>query len=187
MYNTINTTYTYLPCQILAHMDAVEPWSPPANFYHLTPGLWVRFTGPINNRQLKRRGYITEVDGGLITVVDKHTFAEVSNKLSSAELANIRSKFDIDRAELEVAVSQGPSLPAGDRVHPLMGRWVIITLGPHKSYKGVVQEIRNTSTTVELQALFTSSVSPCQVFPLHYFKPMYMHYLLVSVLLIFFL
>ena len=117
MYNTINTTYTYLPCQILAHMDAVEPWSPPANFYRLTPGLWVRFTGPIDNRQLKHHGYITKVDGGLITVVDKHTFAEVSNKLSSAELANIRSKFNIDRAELEVAVSQGPSLPAGDWVH----------------------------------------------------------------------
>ena len=32
-------------------------------------------------------------------------FAEVSNKLSSVELANIRSKFDINRAELEVAAS----------------------------------------------------------------------------------
>ena len=119
-------------------MDAVEPWSPPANFYRFTPGLWVHFTGPIDSRRLKRRGYITEVEGGLVTVVDEHTFAEVSNKLSSAEVAYITPKFDIDMAELEVAASQGPSIPARDRVHPLVGRWVIITLGPHKSYKGVV-------------------------------------------------
>ena len=119
-------------------MGAMEPWSPPADFYCLTLGLWVRFTGPINNGQLKCRGYITEVEGSLVTIVEEHTFAEVSNKLSSAELANIRSKFNIDRAELEVTVSHGPSLPAGDQVHPLVGQWVIITLGPHKSYKGVV-------------------------------------------------
>ena len=127
------------------------------------------------------------MEDGLATVVDEHTFAEVSNKLSSAELANIRPKFDIDRAELEVAASQGPSIPAGDKVHPLVGRWVIVMMGPHKGYKGVVREIGNTSATIELQALFTSSVSLRQPFPLHYFKPMYMHYLLVSVLLIIFL
>ena len=74
-------------------MHTVEPWSPPTNFYHLTPGLWVRFTGPIDNGQLKHRGYIMEVDGGLVTIVDEHTFVEVSNKLSSAVLANIRSKL----------------------------------------------------------------------------------------------
>ena len=111
---------------------------PPTNFYCLTPGLWARFTGPIDSGQLKCHRYITEVDGGLVTIVDEHTFAEVSNKLSSVVLANIRSKFDIDRAKLEVAASQGPSLPAGDWVHPLVGQWVIITLGPHKSYKGVI-------------------------------------------------
>ena len=104
------------------------------------------------------------MDGGLITIVDEHMFAKVSNKLSSVVLANIRSKFDIDREELEVTASQGPSLPAGNRVHPLVGQWVIITSGPHKSYKGVVQEIRNTSATIELQVLFTSSISLHQSF-----------------------
>ena len=166
------------------------PWShgpPPSNYYHFTTGLWVKFTGPIDNGRLKRRGYITAVESGLVTVVDEHMFAEVSNKLSSAELANIRPKFDINRAELEVAASQGPSIPAGDKVHPLVGQWVIIMMGPHKGYKGVVQEIGNTSATIELQALFTSSILLRQSFPLHYFKPMYMHYLLVSVLLIIFL
>ena len=115
-------------------------WShgPPANYYHFTTGLWVQFTGPIDSRRLKRHRYITKVEDGLVTIVDKHTFAEVSNKLLSAELANIRPKFDIDTAELEVAASQGPSIPTGDRVHPLVGQWVIIMMGPHKGYKGVV-------------------------------------------------
>ena len=188
--DTNNTTYAHLPCQILAHMDAMEPWTPPpppTNFYHFAMGLWVKFTGPIDSRRLKRHGYITVVEDGLVTVVDKHTFAEVSNKLSSAELANIRPKFDINRAELEVTASQGPSILARDKVHPLVGQWVINTVGPHRTYKGVVQEIGNTSATVELQAFFTSSILPCQSFLLMLLKPMYVHYLLVSMLLIFFL
>ena len=127
------------------------------------------------------------MEDGLVTVVDEHTFAEVSNKLSSAVLANNRPKFDIDTAELEVAASQGPSIPAGDRVHPLVGRWVVITTGPHRGYKGVVREIGNTSATVELHALFNSSVSPHQSFPLNYFKPMCVHYVLVSALLTIFI
>ena len=102
-------------------MDAMEPWSPSTNFYCFTMGLWVKFTGPINSGQLEHCGYITAVEGGLVTIVDKHMFAEVSNKLSSAELANIRPKFNIDRAELEVTASQGPSIPAGDKVYLL---WV---------------------------------------------------------------
>ena len=127
------------------------------------------------------------VEDGLATIVDEHTFAEVSNKLSSAVLANIRTRFNINTAKLEVTASQGPSIPAGDPVHPLMGRWVIITTGPHRSYKGVVREIGNTSATVELHALFNSSVSLCQSFPLNYFKLMCMHYVLFSTLLIMFI
>ena len=186
-YNTINTTYTYLPCQILAHTDTMEPWSPTTNYYRFTMGLWVKFTGPINSGWLKCCRYITVVEDGLATIVDEHTFAEVSNKLSSAVLANIRTRFNINTAKLEVTASQGPSIPAGDPVHPLMGRWVIITTGPHRSYKGVVREIGNTSATVELHALFNSSVSLCQSFPLNYFKLMCMHYVLFSTLLIMFI
>ena len=95
------------------------------SFHTGAMGSFHHFTGLINSRQLKCCRYITEVEGGLVTIVDEHTFVEVSNKLSSVEVANIRPKFNIDRAELEVTASQGPSLPARDKVHPLMGWWVI--------------------------------------------------------------
>ena len=102
MYDTTNTTYSQLHFQILTQMDTMEPWSPPANFYHFTPGLWVNFTGLIHPRQLKCHRYITNMEDGLVTIVDKHTFVKVSNKLSSAELANIRPEFNINTAKLEV-------------------------------------------------------------------------------------
>ena len=107
--------------------------------------------------------------------------------MSSTNLTYIIPKFEIDKQELEVAAFQGPSLPASDKVHPLVGRWVAITVGPYRGYKGVIRDIGNTSATVELSALFASSVSPRQSFPLHHFRPMYVHYILCNTLSITFL
>ena len=42
--------------QILTYMDDLEPWSPSTNYYQFKPGLWVNFSGPIDSKQLKRRG-----------------------------------------------------------------------------------------------------------------------------------
>ena len=119
-------------------MDTMQPCPTPANFYRFTPGLWVNFSGPINSKKLKCRGYIILVEDGHVVVVDEHTFGEVSNKISSAGLAYIRLQFEIDTQELEVAASQGPSLPAADLVHPWLGKRVIVVQGPCRGYHSIV-------------------------------------------------
>ena len=112
---------------------------------------------------------------GHVVVVDKRTFEEVSNKISSADLAYIRLQFEIDTQELEVAASQCPSLPATDLVHPWLGKRVVMVQGPHKGYHGVIQDIGNTSITLELNALFVGTVSPCQQFAWHHLRPAYVY------------
>ena len=89
---TISLTWLMMKTifQILAYMDDLEPWSPSTNYYQFKPGLWVNFSGPIDSKQLKRRGCITSVEDGHVVVVDERTFGEVSNKISSADLAYIR-------------------------------------------------------------------------------------------------
>jgi hypothetical protein len=82
LYYTIN-----IPLQYLAHMDAIEPYSPPCNYFRFTPGLWVHFSGPRDSDRPKCRGYITAVEEDHALVTDELMFTEVSNKLSSqAEL-----------------------------------------------------------------------------------------------------
>ena len=156
-------------------MDAVQPCPAPANFYRFTPGLWVNFSGPIDSKQLKRRGYIISVEDGHVVVVDERMFGEVSNKISSAGLAYIRLQFEIDTQELEVAASQGPSLPAADLVHPWLGKRVVVVQGPRRGYHGVVRDVGNTSITVELDALFAGTVSPRQQFAWHHLRPAYVY------------
>ena len=90
MYDIINMAHDEDNFQILAYMDNLEPWSPSTNYYQFKPGLWVNFSGPIDSKQLKRRGCITSVEDGHVVVVDERTFGEVSNKISSADLAYIR-------------------------------------------------------------------------------------------------
>ena len=72
------------PLQYTAHMDAVEPYTPPANLYRFTPGLWVHFVGPSDSERPKRRGYITAVEDVHAVVIDERTFTEVSDHLYSA-------------------------------------------------------------------------------------------------------
>ena len=76
--------------QILAYMDDLELWSPSTNYYQFKPGLWFNFSGPIDSKQLKRCRCITSVEDGHVIMVDERTFGEVSNKISSADLAYIR-------------------------------------------------------------------------------------------------
>ena len=156
-------------------MDAVQPCPAPTNFYRFTPGLWVNFSSPIDSKQLKHRGYIISVEDGHVVMVDECTFGEVSNKISSADLAYIRLQFEIDTQELEVVASQGPSLPAANLVHPWLGKRVVVVQGPHRGYHGIVQDVGNTSITVKLNALFTGTVSPCQQFAWHHLRPAYVY------------
>ncbi|KAN0139302.1 hypothetical protein V8E53_002803 [Lactarius tabidus] len=65
------------------------------------------------------RGYITAVEEDHVLVTDELTFTE----------------FKIDMQDLEVLATQAASLPAGDLVHPLLGRRVIITQGECKGSK----------------------------------------------------
>jgi uncharacterized membrane protein SirB2 len=75
--------------------------------------------------------------------------------------------------ELEVSATQAPSLPAGNLVHPLLGRRVVITHGECRGYNGIVQDVRNTSITVEVHTLFAGAISPYQSYPWHHIKLMY--------------
>lgn len=156
-------------------MDVVEPCSPKDNFYRFRPGLWVDFSGPTDSDRSKRRGYITGVEDGRAAVIDEHTFGEVSYNISSADLAYIRLQFKIDTRELDVAASQGPSLPAADLVHPWLGKRVVVVQGPRRGYHGIVRDVGNTSITVELDALFAGTVSPRQQFAWHHLRPAYVY------------
>ena len=66
--------------------------------------------------------------------------------------------------ELEVSDSQAPRLPADNPVHPLLGMRVVVTHGPHKGYDSYIKDVGNTTISVELRVLFTSSMSPLQNF-----------------------
>jgi hypothetical protein len=74
-------------------MDAIEPYSPPCNYFRFTPGLWVHFSGPRDSDRPKRRGYITAVEEDHALVTDELTFTEVSNKLS------LRAELTLDTVQ----------------------------------------------------------------------------------------
>ncbi|KAN0128004.1 hypothetical protein V8E53_014181 [Lactarius tabidus] len=105
--------------EYVAHMDTIELHSPSCNFFRFTPGLWVHFSSPRDSEQPKCRGYITAVEEDHALVTDELTFTE----------------FKIDTQELEVSATQAASLPAGNLVHHLLGRRVIITQGECKGSK----------------------------------------------------
>ncbi|KAF8256613.1 hypothetical protein EI94DRAFT_1710775, partial [Lactarius quietus] len=89
-------------------------------------------------------------------MIDEHTFTE----------------FKIDMCDLEVAASQAALLLAHDLIHPLLGRRVVVTQGSRRGYEGVIKDIGNTSVTIELNALFTGSNSPLQLFAWHHLRQM---------------
>lgn len=70
-----------IPLQYLAHMDAVEPYTPAFNFFQITPGLWVHFSGPTDTDRPKRRGYISAVEDAHAVVIDERTFTEVCEEM----------------------------------------------------------------------------------------------------------
>ena len=67
--------------QYLAHMDAIEPYTPALNFFRITPGLWVHFSGPTDTDRPRRRGYITAVEDAHAVVIDERTFTEVYEEM----------------------------------------------------------------------------------------------------------
>ena len=82
------------------------------------------------------------------------------------------AQFRIDTQELEVSGSQAPSLPTNDPIHPLIGKQVVVTHSQQRGYNRFITEVGNTAITVELQALITSSVLPCQNFAWHHLRLM---------------
>ena len=82
-------------------------------------------------------------------------------------------QFKIDTRELEVSATQARSIPSRDLDHPMLGKRVVVKNGPRKGYSGYIRAIGNTSVTVELDALFNSSVSPTQMFALDDIRLMY--------------
>jgi hypothetical protein len=85
------------------------------------------------------------------------------------------TQFKLDMRELEVSANQARSLPAKDLDHPLLGKRIAVKNRPCKGYNGYVRAVRNTSLTVELDALFNSSVSPTQMFTWEDIRILYVH------------
>ena len=73
-------------------------------------------------------------------------------------------QFKIDTRELEVSATQARSLPVKDLDHPMLGKRVAVRNGPRKGYTGHIKAVGNASVTLQLDALFNSSVSPDQTF-----------------------
>lgn len=90
-------------------------------------------------------------------------------------------QFKIDTRELEVSATQARSLPAKDLDHPMLGKRVAVRNGPRKGYTGYIRAVGNTSVTVELDALFNSTVSPTQLFALDDIRLMYVHATLLDI------
>ena len=62
----------------------------------------------------------------------------------------------------------------------MLGQRVAMRNGPRKGYTGYIKAVGNTSITVELDALFNSTVSPTQTFAWEDLRPMYVHATLVD-------
>jgi hypothetical protein len=65
------------PFQFTTHVDAVEPCTPPRNFYRFTEGTWVNFSVPGKPEEPKRRGCIRSVEDTHALVMDERTFGDV--------------------------------------------------------------------------------------------------------------
>ena len=57
----------------------------------------------------------------------------------------------------------------------MLGKRVVVTSGPRRGYDGYIRAVGNTSVTVELGALYASSVSPFQSYTWDCIRPMYVH------------
>jgi hypothetical protein len=82
-----------------------------------------------------------------------------------------QSQFTIETRELDVCALQGPSLPRGDLIHPLLGHEVIIAKGPSKGYRGRIKYVGCVAVTVELEAWVVGSNLAIQVFQWAELKP----------------
>ena len=149
------------------------PYTPLRSFYRFTQGTWVHFSVPSDFERPKHRGYIIAVDDAQALIIDEHTVRLQRYVLNYFYTDFTHSaQFNIDTHELKVSESQAPSLPTNDLVHPLIGKQVVVTHGQQMGYHGCIQEVGNATLTVELQALFTSPVSPRQNFAWHQLRLM---------------
>ena len=157
-------------------MYYVTPYTPPHNFYQFKPGTWVDFRGPKDTERPKRRGWIHTVEDTQALVIEERTFTEVSGQTHARDAINLyKSQFKIDMRELEVSATQSRSLPAKDLDHPMLGKRVVVTSGPRRGYDGYIRAVGNTTVTVELNALFSSSAWPIQPFAWKDIRLMYVH------------
>jgi hypothetical protein len=67
--------------QVTAHLDNVEPYHPPRNFYRFTEGTWVDFSVPGHPEQPKQRGWVRTVEETHALVIDEHTFGDVCDNI----------------------------------------------------------------------------------------------------------
>ena len=62
----------------------------------------------------------------------------------------------------------------------MLGKRVAVRNGPRKGYTGYIKAVGNTSVTVELEALFNSSVSPTQMFAWEDLRLLYVRTILLD-------
>ncbi|KAH9171227.1 hypothetical protein EDB89DRAFT_2179677 [Lactarius sanguifluus] len=130
--------------QVNASMDFVEFFDPSRWFYTLKPGSWVEFHKPGDFQRFARRGYVRAMSDTLASVVDEHTWNEI----------------EIDMRDVQVAGTQGPSLPKKDRVHPLVGQRVKVTHGNSKGYRALVKDVHASYVAIEVDAKLAGTSAP---------------------------
>ena len=139
-------------------MDAVEPFEPPHLYYRFKEGVWVSFRQSTDRESLTRRGHVKAVTDTHATVIDEHTFTEVSDPIYSQAKSKLHAlQFNIDTRELEICEVQGPSLPKSDPIHPLVDKQVIVKRGPLKGLYGRIKDVGSEVLTVELEAKVAGS------------------------------
>lgn len=62
--------------------------------------------------------------------------------------------------DVQVASTQGPSLPKKDHVHPLVGQRVKITRGNSKGYRGLVKDVGTSYVRIEVDAKLIGTNEP---------------------------
>ena len=138
--------------------DAVEPFEPPRLYYRFKEGDWVSFRQSSDRGSHTRRGHVKAVTDTHATVIDEHTFTEVSESLYSEAKSKLhRLQFNIDTRDLEICEVQGPSLPKSDPIHPLVDKQVVVKRGPLKGLYGRIKDVGSEVLTVELEAKVAGS------------------------------
>jgi transcription elongation factor len=68
--------------------------------------------------------------------------------------------------EVQVAGTQGPSLPKKDCTHPLIGQRVRVTRGNFKGHYGLVKDVNISDVTIEIETKLVGTNAPHEHIPL---------------------